>query len=294
MPVYNAIRYVGVAVDSVLSQTFTDFEFIIIDDGSNDGTTEFLREYANRDPRIRLVSRPNTGLGIALNEALALARAPLVARMDADDECLPERFEKQVRYLYEHPECVLLGSRVLWIDAEGAPLFEMIGIELTHEKIDHELMTAGWPMVHPSVMMRRNVVQAIGGYQPDLVPNEDHDLFLRIAEVGRMANLPEVLLRYRQHGQSVSATQGARRMKTMRAVLESAWDRRKITTREGFPAILPDAPDPHPDLTRKRNWAWMSLGAGNMPTARKYALAALREAPISFESWKILYCVLRG
>src|SRR5436305_9543595 len=120
MPVYNAIRYIGVAVDSVLSQTFSDFEFIIVDDGSTDGSAEILREYAGRDPRIRLISRPNTGLGFALNEALAVARAPFIARMDADDECLPERFEKQIQYLRNHPECVLLGSRVLWIDSDGA------------------------------------------------------------------------------------------------------------------------------------------------------------------------------
>jgi glycosyltransferase involved in cell wall biosynthesis len=294
MTAYNAMRYVRVAVESVLSQTFGDFEFIIIDDGSTDGTTEVLRSYSARDPRIRLVSRPNTGLGVALNEGLAMARAPLIARMDADDECLPERFEKQVRYLREHEECVLLGSRVLWIDSDGAPLFDMIGIELTHEKIDEQLITAGWSIVHPAVMMRRDVLLAVGGYKPELVPNEDHDLFLRMAEVGKLANLPEVLLKYRQHGHSVSATHGSLRMKTMRAVLDAAWERRKIASREKFPAILPDPPDTHPGLTRKRNWAWMSLNAGNKLTARKYAMAALREAPLSLESWKIAFCVFRA
>jgi glycosyltransferase involved in cell wall biosynthesis len=116
MPVYNTERYVAEAVESILAQTFRNFEFLIIDDGSTDRSLSILKRYAERDPRIYLVSRPNTGYVIALNEMLAMARGEFIARIDADDIALPERFEVQVAYLREHPEVVCLGSKVQFID----------------------------------------------------------------------------------------------------------------------------------------------------------------------------------
>ena len=294
MPAYNARRYIGEAVESVLAQTFTDFEFIIIDDGSTDGTKEILEGYAAKDKRIRLVRRPNTGYGVALNEALGMSRGPLIARMDSDDICLPHRFEKQVKYLNDHDDCLLVGSRVLLIDPDGAPLFEMEGIELTHEEIDRKLMICGWAIVHPAVMMRRDAVLSIGGYKPEFVPVEDHDLFLRLAEVGRLANLPEVLFKYRKHPASAVTTMAHLRVNAMRTLLEAAWTRRGIPDRSGFPPILPDDDHPKRELNLKRTWTWLALRAGNLSTARKYALASLREEPLALESWKIVYCVLRG
>ena len=116
MTVYNTERYVGEAVGSVLGQTFGDFEFVIVDDGSTDRSTTILKDFAARDPRIRLVSRPNTGIVAAANEGIGLARGRYLARMDSDDVCLPRRFETQVNYLEQHPECVLVGSRVTVVD----------------------------------------------------------------------------------------------------------------------------------------------------------------------------------
>src|SRR3954452_3787995 len=130
MPVYNSERYLAKAVESILAQTFTDFEFLIVDDGSTDASRAILENYAARDQRIKLVSRPNTGYLIALNEMLERSLGYYVARMDADDVALPQRFERQVKYLDDHPECVLLGSRVTIIDPDGDPLKEM-GAALT-------------------------------------------------------------------------------------------------------------------------------------------------------------------
>src|SRR5688572_25828901 len=110
MPVYNAERFVAQTVDCILAQTHRDFEFIIIDDGSTDRSLEILQDYARRDQRIRLLSRPNTGYVIALNEALELVRGPLIARMDADDLCSPKRFELQVERMGQEPHLVALGS----------------------------------------------------------------------------------------------------------------------------------------------------------------------------------------
>jgi glycosyltransferase involved in cell wall biosynthesis len=296
MPAYNARRYVGEAIESVLAQTWRDFEFLIIDDGSTDDTPGILQRYAAGDGRIRVLTRSNAGVGAALNAGLAEARGELVARMDSDDVCLPERFARQVEFLRQEPECVLVGSRVLLIDPEGAPLFGMDDIPTGHEAIDEMLLQARWSIVHPAVMMRRDVVRRLGGYDNDLVPVEDHDLFLRLAEVGRLANLPDVLLRYRKHPMNSVRVLADRRVRALTRVMEAAWARRGLTGRRAMPAILPDVDrdDPRRDVKQKRNWGWQCLKTGNVSTARKYALAGLREDPLALESWKLMYCVLRG
>ncbi|HEY2584989.1 MAG TPA: glycosyltransferase [Tepidisphaeraceae bacterium] len=296
MPAYNARRYVAEAIESVLAQTYRDFEFLIIDDGSTDDTAEIVNRYAAADDRIRVLKRSNGGVGAALNAGLAEARGELVARMDSDDVCLPERFARQVEFLRETPDCVLVGCRVLLIDPDGEPLFEMTDIPTAHAEIDEKLLQVRWSIVHPTVMMRRDVVRRLGGYDNELVPVEDHDLFLRLAEVGRLANLPQVLLRYRKHPMNSVRVLADQRVKALTRVMEAAWARRGLTGRREFPAILPDIDrdDPRRDVKQRRNWGWQCLRSGNMSTARKYALAGLREDPLALESWKLMYCVLRG
>lgn len=296
MPAYNARRYVAEAIQSVLAQTWRDFEFLIIDDGSTDDTPEILKRYAEADDRVRVLTRSNAGVGAALNAGIAEARGELIARMDSDDVCLPERFARQVEFLRERPDCVLVGSRVLLIDPDGAPLFEMEEIPTGHEEIDEMLLQARWSIVHPAVMMRRDVVRRIGGYDNEVVPVEDHDLFLRLAEVGRLANLPEVLLRYRKHPMNSVRVLADRRVKALTRVMEAAWARRGLVGRRPYPAILPDIDrdDPRRDVKQRRYWGWQCLKTGNVSTARKYALAGLREDPLALESWKLMYCVLRG
>lgn len=206
MSVYNGERFLAAAIDSVLAQTFADFEFLIVDDGSRDGTAAILADYAARDPRIRVIARGNRGLVASLNELLAAARAPLVARMDADDICLPERFARQHAYLAAHPEVGVLGSWTEDIDEHDAAY--------PHEALDHPVtheaflaaIDAGAPLLcHPAVMFRRDLVRGLGGYHPAFRHCEDLDLWLRLATVTRIANLPERLLRYRHYSQQVSS-----------------------------------------------------------------------------------------
>jgi glycosyltransferase involved in cell wall biosynthesis len=291
MPVYNGLRYVHMAVDSVLSQTFGDFEFIIINDGSDDGTSQILREYAMRDSRIRLFGRAHTGLGLALNEGLEMARGAYIARMDADDISLLRRFERQVAFLQEHPDHVLVGGRCILIDPDGRPICEKRGIEFEHPKIEAMLLTMKWPIVHPAVMMRREVVQKIGGYHPELVPNEDHDLFLRLAEVGKLANLDEVLLHYRQHFHSVGFTSVDAQVRTVLATVIATYQRRGLAV----PADLHAQPQQFlREIDHRRNWAWWALAEGNLSTARRHALAVLRSAPLTGSSWWAMFCAIRG
>src|SRR5206468_5507996 len=141
-----------------------DFEFIIVDDGSADRSLDILKEYGRRDGRIRLISRGNTGIVVAANEGIAAARGEYLARMDADDVSLPQRFEKQVAYLDAHPDCVIVGTRVRTTDPYGIPVTQSTHA-LTHEEIDAQLLTVGggWAMLQPATMMRLDAVRQVGG-----------------------------------------------------------------------------------------------------------------------------------
>jgi glycosyltransferase involved in cell wall biosynthesis len=290
-PVFNGVPYMETAIQSVLDQTVRDFEYILMDDGSTDRSLEFLRAFAGKDPRLHVVSREYRNYVRALNEGLAMARGEFVARMDADDIALPDRFEKQVRYLREHPECVVVGGRVLLIDAEGAPLREMC-VEQTHEEIDGaHIAGRGCMITHPAMMARREAMIAIGGYRTEFQCAEDLDLFLRMAEYGKIANLPDVVLLYRQHLSSVGYSKfKAQQMSIIRAV-RAACKRRGVPEPEGIgsrPLQAPTVADAH------RKWAWWALGTGHVASARKHAARALRREPFSLESWRAMYCALRG
>lgn len=205
MSVYNGQRFLAAAIESVLAQTFADFEFLIVDDGSTDSSLQIIQSYAQKDPRIRLISRENRGLVSSLNEMIEKARAPLVARMDADDICLPERFDRQFEFLSRNTDYGVVGSWTEGIDAAGA-LFS--GSTRDHAQTYEEFLVAvenGWPLLcHPSVMMRRDVVLSVGGYHQAFRHCEDYDLWLRLASVSRLASIPERLLRYRYNDDQIS------------------------------------------------------------------------------------------
>jgi len=292
MSAYNTARYLRESLDSISNQTFRDFDFIIIDDGSTDDTLKILREYESRDPRFKVISRPNTGLTKALNEALSHARGEFIARMDADDVALPDRFEKQLAYLRLHPECVLLGSRVELID----PFSLRIGLgdymKLSHEEIDAMLLQGkGGSVVHPSCMMRRAAVERVGGYKAEYNNSEDLDLFLRLAEVGKVANLPDVLLKYRRHLESVSHQKYENQWKLKTQIVRDAYERRGQKMPDNWTFTLWK---PKPILDQLKEWAWMALKAGNVEAARKYAADVCKRSPFSGESWKLMYCAIRG
>ena len=207
MPVYNAQRFVAQAVESVLSQSFCDFEFIIIDDGSTDDSLRILQEFAARDSRILLRSRANTGIAAAMNEGLMLAQGRYIARMDADDVCRQTRFEKQLAFLENNPLYVVVGSYAEYMDMEGWPIY-VVHRPTEHEAIDAmHLRGIGAAIINPTAMFRTDAVRQVGEYRSDFTPADDFDFFLRLAEVGRLANLPEVLLNYRFNMTSISFSQ---------------------------------------------------------------------------------------
>jgi glycosyltransferase involved in cell wall biosynthesis len=293
MPAYNVSPYVREAVTSILAQSFGDFEFIIIDDGSKDDTLTILRELEAADKRIRLVTRPNAGVSATANEAIGLARGEFLARMDGDDISTPGRLQKQIDYLRANPQCVALGSRVLLMDPDGMPLYVMPEVEFGHEKIDAAIMAGGWPIVQGVCMFRRDAVLKAGGYRKQLSVHEDHDLFIRLAEVGRLENLPDTLLHYRRHINSITFREINVSRKVVIDVVREARQRRGEAGPDVGPAPGTSAPEMD-TIQRFRHWAWMSLKSRFVPTARKYAWAGFRAAPLSSESWKLMYCALRG
>lgn len=224
LPVYNGQAYVREAVESILAQTFTDFELIIINDGSTDGSGAILRELAARDQRIVLVERANGGLVSALNEGIERARAELIARMDADDVAMPERFALQHARMEAEPELGvpqlgLLGSFIRIMDKTGR-IIRQGDYPISPAEAAH-FLEHGCPVAHPTVMMRREAVVQAGGYRNLFSHCEDYDLWLRISELGYgIANLPQPLLNYRMHGANVSAVhREAQELGTMVALL---------------------------------------------------------------------------
>lgn len=200
LPVYNSALYLRGAIDSLLRQTLRDFELLVIDDGSTDDSMRML--HACDDPRIRIIQNPgNMGIPATLNRGLVLARGRYIARMDADDECLPERLALQSAYLDAHSDVGLLGSRVGYLGAWRHTVDE----RLLDPGACAAYLLFGTPVAHPSVMMRKAVLERHGlSYDESFPSAQDYELWSRMADVCRVANLPRVLLRYRMHEANIS------------------------------------------------------------------------------------------
>jgi len=291
MSAYNAERYLRHAIDSIVAQTFGDFELVIVDDGSKDTTLSILREYEQRDSRFRIISRPNKGLTVSLNEALVACRAPIVARMDADDISVPTRFEKQLAFLHENPDVILLGGSFELIDPFGVHIGN-VNYPPDHATIDARLLGGeGGVIPHPACMYRLDAVRRIGGYREHFNNSEDLDLWLRLAEVGRVANLPDILLQYRRDLASVSHTRRDNQLRLKSQIVGEAYDRRGLTkpAEWKFEAWMPKAHD-----VQIKEWGWRALKLGRPDAARGHAKALLKLHPFSLDAWRLALCAWRG
>ncbi len=204
MTAYNVDPYVGDAIDSILTQSFGDFELLVIDDQSTDGTAAIIAERAAKDSRIRVLPSLEKGRVPALNALLAEARAPWIAVMDSDDIALPDRFEKQMAFLTANPDCGVLGGMAQNMAEDGTLLPRPEStIALTHDAIiaDRE---NGIPLRNPTVIARTELLRDVGGYRRPFRFAQDYDLYLRLHTRTRLANLPDILLYYRIHPTQVS------------------------------------------------------------------------------------------
>lgn len=305
MPVFNAERYLDAAIRGILAQTFADFEFVIVNDGSTDRSLAILRKWEAADPRVRVLSRPNTGIVQALNDGLALARGTYLARMDADDLALPNRLERQVAYLTNHPDCVLVGSAITAIDPWGRELMECgpdspgpLGVPACPVS---RVLDAGTFLLHPAVMAVTAEVRAIGGYRKEYEWIEDSDLYLRLARRGRLHCLPEILLKYRLHLASVSRTRTRQQARLRIRLARELLAERGLPDTEVIAVEERMARDQLHEPTRVecetetlRTWSWLALQSGRRGTAVRLALTALRRRPLHGPGWWTLLNAVIG
>ena len=282
MPMRDAAPYLAEAIESILAQTFGDFEFLIIDDASTDASCTIADDYARRDPRIQVHRGAFGGLAYWLREGVLRARGALIARMDADDVSHPTRFARQVAYLDAHPECVGVSSDVLIVDPERRPIRRHRAPH-SHEEIEQALWRAAGALACP--MLRRSAVLQVGNYRADRTGDEDADLYLRLVEIGRLSNLPETLYEYRRHPRSIGAVQRVEQTRIRKLVRAEALQRRGLPLSQL--AAVPERPDVSPqDLWHE--WARAALGDGYLATSRHYARQLLRAEPLRLRSWRLL------
>ena len=203
MTVHNGAKYIDACIASILQQTFSDFEFIVLDDGSTDSTLAILTHHQQLDPRIKIISEPRRGLPECRNRVCAEAGGKYLAMMDADDISFPQRLEVQVEYMEAHEEVALLGAQAQCMDENG-PISRHMFVPLEKENLKRRLLE-GNCFVATSVMLRREFFLSVGGYRLPLA--EDYDLWLRIGDRHEVANLKDILVYYRVHPEQATSKQ---------------------------------------------------------------------------------------
>lgn len=201
MAVKNGLPFLKEAAESILAQTYKDFEFIIIDDASSDDSLVYLKGL--KDKRIKVIkNKKNLGLAASLNIGLKAAKGEYIARMDADDISLPQRFEKQINFFKAHKDYILVGAQVMWMDKNNK-LISGFDVPLKDEDIRKKLIIRN-QFHHAAVMFRKNDIEKIGSYRNNLDGIEDYDLWFRVIKKGKVANLPERLVKRRIHQKALT------------------------------------------------------------------------------------------
>ena len=205
LPVYNAEKFLAETLDSLLRQTYIDFEVVAINDGSVDDSLKILKRYAEWDSRIKVHTQQNQGLVKTLNKAATLAEGEFLARIDADDVALPRRFELQIKQLKKDSSIVLLGGGFDVMNEDGEILYHD-AVPTNPTDLLNAMYTRN-PLAHGSIMMRTNAFQTSGGYSPDCGPTEDYDLWVRLSNIGKVAALKQTIFRWRVNSTGITSTQ---------------------------------------------------------------------------------------
>ncbi len=203
MSCYNASRYLAEAMESIRSQKYGDYEFLVVNDGSTDGTLETLQEYAVKDRRIRILNKVNTGLADSLNTGMRMARGTWIARQDADDVALPDRLAQQIAYIASHPSTVLLGTGFIEIDGTGRAL-RTYRYPASREKYMRRIQKTGRFAPHSSCLYHKATVERLGRYNPRFRNAQDTDLWFRLCLAGEVAALSQPLVKIRKHAANIS------------------------------------------------------------------------------------------
>jgi glycosyltransferase involved in cell wall biosynthesis len=290
MPVFNGEQYLAAAIESVLSQTLPDFELILIDDGSADGSGNIIRRHAARDSRIVARFLEHRGVAAARNQGVELASGRFVAFLDADDVAEPDRLALQREHLERRTDCVALGGQILFVDQDGWPLYRS-DLPTDHTAIDEaHLSGVGCVLSQGTSAISRDAIIRVGGFRSQFQVAEDLDLLLRLAEIGRLANLTEPVIRCRLHRDSLTQSHLESGHRFTAAAIQEA------RTRRGLPpaaVVVPEAPRRSP-ATESMFRAMKAHRSGFHRTARRYALRSLRQAPLDPAAWRVALVVVRG
>ena len=207
MPVYNSEKYLSQAIESILQQTYVNFEFLIFDDGSTDQSQDVISFYAAKDKRIKpFYNRENLGYVVHLNQGILISKGNFIARMDSDDISSPDRLYQQVHFLQKNPDTAVVGSSTLIINELGQELEVSVRHPSRKALFWQSFFTN--PLAHPTVMFRKSVIVQSGLYDPAKLPAEDLDLWTRVLKVSSISNIEKPLLKYRQHPHSISRIKG--------------------------------------------------------------------------------------
>lgn len=229
MPVYNAAPYLKEAVDSILGQTFEDFELIAINDGSKDNSQEILNHYARIDKRMKVVEQKNSGLVKTLNRGLEMAQGEYIARMDSDDVSFPRRFEQQVAVLAAQPKVVLVAGGFEIIDEESEFLYREV-IPARDRDIKRSMLLRN-PIAHGSVMFRKDACEKVGGYSDAFGPTEDFELWSRLSVIGDFVGLEETIFRWRVNRKGITSNNNKLQLEIMKSHTAALWASR-------FPEVI--------------------------------------------------------
>lgn len=286
MSVYNGERYLARSLDSLIAQTFTDFEILIADDQSTDLTPQIMARYAAMDSRIRLLRGSREGLGVVRNLLVREAAAPLLAWLDGDDIALPTRLEKQVAFMHQNPDVIAAGTSVRVVDEDGEVIKDDIRAT-DHETIDKELIEYLHNAIFfPSSIVRADAVAQVNGFRREFPVGCDTDLWLRLAEIGRLANLEEILLEYRWHAESNSWKVPLWQRDRAMLAINDARRRRGLKAFEL--TSLPHSRQNTPRAQIHDTWAAVALNHGNLSTARKHAWKAIKHCWRQPRAWRTL------
>lgn len=298
MSVYNGEKYLREAIESILNQTYKNFEFLIINDGSTDSSRDIILSY--NDPRIQLVdNEQNIGLTRSLNKGLKLARGEYIARMDADDISMPERLGKEVAFLDQNKNVGLVGTYYLMINENGKALHTIKCLTEGGELKDKLLI--GNQFGHGSVMFRAECIEKVGLYREEFKSAQDYDLWLRIADFFDVANIPEVLYNWRLNFNSVSVVRKVRQDKYALLAIELAKERRQFgkdrlqtLERGGIDKLLDDPLLKAKARSRKENaqsyyfWGAILLGGKDYWGALKLLLKSFFGNPLCKGTWVLI------
>jgi hypothetical protein len=295
MSVFNGERFLPEAIESILDQSFKDFEFIIIDDGSTDRSASILDSYKNSDSRVRVFHEQHAGLVNSLNRGCALAQGKYLGRMDADDVASIDRLALQVDFLELHKEIGVLGGTVEWIDADGKSL-GIYPYPFEDAEIKTELLRR-CAMWHPTILLRREVLAWAGGYR-HIAGAEDYDLWLRVARQFQLANLETVILKYRIHPQQVSMQLKMKQVLGTIAVQVAAQKRaeglsdpldnvNEITPETLVAWGIPLSEQRNEFVSECRRWNRLMCMAGEYATALKAAQEVLKGCVEGVDRWQI-------